>query len=70
MQIDHDPKEPKVDRSYTVFYAAWAVVAALWVWAFYFLEMDWRLIGLGFITGCTLATWAIETTGNKPWWRQ
>lgn len=68
MQIEHDPREPKIDRSNTIFWVAWAIVLMAWLWAFYSLDIQWIQVALGGFTGIVLAIWAIETTGNKsPW---
>lgn len=70
MQIEHDPKEPKIDRTNTVFYTAWAFVALAWILTWYIGDAHWPSIALGGFTGIVLATWAIETTGNKMWWKR
>ncbi len=63
--IDHDPQEPKIDRT-----------PGPWRWVFPLLlfgvgvtaltrGMDWVSFAGGIALGCTLAGWAIETTGNR-----
>lgn len=63
MQIDHDPDEKRPTNR--IWWAAWAIVALLWVWYLYFFDPDWPSIGVGAFTMGILATWAIEITGNK-----
>lgn len=66
MQIEHNPNEKRPTN--TIWWVAWGIVALLWVGQ-YFSGFDWDQVFLGLGTGCLLATWAIETTGNKvPDW--
>lgn len=64
-QIDHDPNEPKIDRSNTVFYAAWAVVAVGWILTLYIGDLHWQSAGLGALTAAVLIITHFEKFGNK-----
>lgn len=64
-QIDHDPHEPKLDRSTRIYWIAWSVVALLWIAQWYAGGIVWDQIMLGIGTGGVLTAWAIEITGNK-----
>lgn len=58
-------EQPKRESSW-IWWAGWCVVALAWAHQFYFgSSSNWYQIGLGFITGAMLATWAIDITGNK-----
>lgn len=72
MQIDHDPEEPKVDRS-----------PGPWRWVFPILlvgvllqvftrGIDWPSFAAGGGLACVFTAWMIEVTGNKvpKSWRQ
>lgn len=62
-QIDHEPNESRPTNAIWWF---WLVALALmWAWAFYFVPIDWRLIGLGFLTGLIFVSWAMDRTGGK-----
>lgn len=63
-QIDHDPNEPKIDRSDFPWWAAWVMLALCWT---YFLshEIDWASLMAGGATMGILILWAVDTTGNK-----
>lgn len=63
--IDHDPNEPKPDRSRGPWRVIWPIIGLLWIWYFYFEPFNWASIAIGFGTGAILAAWAIEITGNK-----
>jgi len=65
MQIDHDPNEPKIDRSNTVFYAAWAAVAVVWAATLFIGDLHWQSAGLGALTAGVFVTTVIEKCGNK-----
>lgn len=48
MQIDHDPREPKIDRGNGIFYIAWAIVAVGWVLLWFGgHEFDWPSVAAG-----------------------
>lgn len=64
-QIDHDPNEPKLDRSAFPWWIGWMMLGLGWAWYFNFKSFDWLSIMLGLGTGTMLACWAIETTGNN-----
>lgn len=64
-QIEHDPNEPKIDRTPFKWWPAWLVVALIWFGEWYYGYFDWGQIILGLGTGVMLTAWAIETTGNK-----
>lgn len=64
MRIDHNPHEKRPTNA--VWWALWLIVAIGWVGYFWFNTPDWWGICGGFMTGCALAAWAIEITGNKP----
>lgn len=67
IEIDHNPHEKRPTN--TIWWAAWSIVVLLWIWYFAYREFDKDSLALGGITGMLLATWAIETTGNKaPDW--
>lgn len=42
-----------------------AILAINWIGYLYFFEPDWLSVMLGLGTGCVLACWAIDITGNK-----
>ena len=71
MEIDHDPdeqNEAKWAKEYGdkwLFVKAWALVAVLTAGIVYIGEFHWYAYAAGFVGGGTLATWAIEVTGNK-----
>lgn len=48
-----------------VWWLGWAMVAICWIAYLSSREFDWMPVAIGAITGMTLATWAIEITGNK-----
>ncbi|TAX92016.1 hypothetical protein ELH97_08790 [Rhizobium leguminosarum] len=65
MQIDHDPKEPKVDRGPGPWKSTFAVVLGIFLLNLFTRSIDWVSLSLGAgIGGCVVA-WAIEITGNK-----
>ncbi|MGU3399142.1 hypothetical protein ACLBWS_05275 [Brucellaceae bacterium D45D] len=64
-QIDHDPEEPKIDRSPFPWWLLWSIIAVLWFGQWYFSGFDMVQICLGLGTGASLAGWAIEKTGNR-----
>ncbi len=64
-QIDHDPNEPKIDRSDFPWWAAWVMVAFVWVCYLSFHVFDWYSIAVGGLTVGILTGWAVDTTGNK-----
>ncbi|MFD9897463.1 hypothetical protein [Mesorhizobium sp. NPDC059025] len=63
MQIEHDPNEQRPTNA--IWWGLWLMVAFSWVGYLYFNSPDWWAIGLGGFTMGTLATFAIEKTGNK-----
>lgn len=64
-QIEHDPDEPKIDRSSFPYWQGFVVVGLLWAGYLYSFEFQWLPIALGLGTGVMLTAWAIEITGNK-----
>ncbi len=64
-QIEHDPNEPKIDRSMKIYWIAAIVLALLWIGQWYFDGFDWEQIMLGLGTGILLTAWAIDVSGNK-----
>lgn len=64
-QIEHDPHEPKVDRSNGIWWLSFIIIGLLWIGQWYFHGFDWGQIALGGGSGMILAAWAIEKTGNK-----
>lgn len=64
-QIDHDPHEPKIDRSNKIWWFAWGLVVLLWVHHLYFDGFEWNSFALGAVSGMVLAAWAIDVTGGK-----
>lgn len=64
-QIDHDPNEPKIDRSDFPWWAAWVMVALGWVGYLTFYPFDLMSIAIGGLTMGILTGWAVDTTGNK-----
>lgn len=70
MQIEHNPNEKRPTN--TIWWVLWTAVALLWIGqisAHGWSSLDWTQISLGAFSMGVLATWAIETTGNKvPDW--
>ena len=66
-QIEHNPNEPKIDRSSFkwIWVALWAFVVLLWLDQIRQGNFDWGQIALGFITAFVLTAWAIDISGNK-----
>jgi len=64
-QINHDPNEPKIDRSDFPWWAGWVMLGFLWFGFLYFRLFEFYSLMLGIGTGGMLACWAIEITGNK-----
>lgn len=73
MQIEHDPNEPKIDRSNTVFYASWAIVIGAWACLFFGgYAVDWWSVAMGIASAAVLIITVHEKTDNvppKPWRR-
>lgn len=65
MQIDHDPEEPKVDRTPLPWKSAIVVLALGWAGYLYSFPTDFISIGLGMLTGVVFTALVIEITGNK-----
>jgi hypothetical protein len=61
--IEHNPHEKRPTNG--IWWAAWGVVALMWVWYLCFFDFQWVPLALGGFTMAVLATWAIEITGNK-----
>jgi hypothetical protein len=61
--IDHDPDEKRPTNR--IWWIVSIIIALNAVDYLYFRTPDWWGMGLGFIAGTVLATWAIEVTGNK-----
>lgn len=65
--IDHNPHEKRPTN--TIWWVLWPIIGLLWLGSLYSFNIIWVQVGLGFLTGMVLATWAIEITGNKaPEW--
>lgn len=65
MDIEHNPDEPKIDRTPFPWWIGWVFIAILWGGSLSFGMVEWHSIALGGLTGIMLATWAIDITGNK-----
>ncbi|PST19716.1 hypothetical protein C7U61_14580 [Rhizobium sp. JAB6] len=63
--IDHDPQEPKIDRTPGPWRWVFPIIAVLFLANLLTRQIDWISLCLGLGMGCTLAGWAIEITGNK-----
>lgn len=63
--IEHDPDEPKIDRSRGPWLSTFVILSVGIAGAAYYQVLDWASFmgGVGF--GGVLAGWAIERTGNK-----
>lgn len=65
--IDHNPDERRLGNG--IWWVAWGGLALLWAGYFAYHDFDRWSVFLGIATGGILASWAIETTGNKlPSW--
>lgn len=68
--IDHNPDERRPTNG--IWWAAWFIVALLWIGQIYlegWSSIQWDQVGIAAFTMGVLATWAMETTGNKlPSW--
>lgn len=63
--IDHDPEEPKSPYKPVSWLLIWGLIGFAW-WGYLSTRaFDWYAVALGLGTGCMLATWALELTGNK-----
>ena len=69
-EIEHDPNEPPRDTTGTwIYWAAFAVLAVLWIGFLSTDALHWSSFCLGTASGMFLAIWAIAITGNKvPRW--
>ena len=56
--IEHDSKEPKIDRRPESFRAFFVILALGWAWYLYFVPFDWRSLLVGLVTGGALMLWA------------
>ena len=65
MQIDHEPNEPKIDRSKGGWLSTFAVLGLAWAGYLYFNEFQWWPVAIGLGTGVLLTAWAIDITSNK-----
>lgn len=63
MEIDHNPNEKRPTNA--IWWGLWPAIALLWLATWAFWGFDWHQVGLGALTGMTLAGWAIDITGNK-----
>lgn len=61
--IEHNKHERRPTMG--IWWAAWAVIAMLWLGYALFVGFDWPSILLGAGTGIILAAWATDLTGNK-----
>ena len=67
MQIEHDPREPKIDRSNTVYWVAWAIVVLKWLGLWYGEHrLDWASIAAGGFTMAVLIITVTETSRKPP----
>ncbi len=64
-QIDHDPNEPKIDRTKGPWLMMWIIIAVAWAGYIYSFAFNWPSIALGLMTGAGVAMWACDVTGNK-----
>lgn len=64
-QIDHDPNEPKIDRSKGGWLSTFAVLGLAWAGYIYSFDVDWYLAAGAAATGAAVMAWAMEYTGNK-----
>ena len=65
--IDHNPNEKR--PGWGIWWAAWSIVAVLWIAQWLLDGFVWDQIALGGFTGCLLTAWAMELTGGKvPDW--
>lgn len=58
MQIDHDPKEPKIDRKPESFRTMFVLLALAWAGMLYAYSLDWRSVVIGGATGMMFMLWA------------
>jgi hypothetical protein len=63
--INHDPHEPPRDTSKSPWLIVAIIGALMWLWLWYFEEIHWLQVGVGFFTGMMFMAWGIEVTGNK-----
>lgn len=62
--IEHSRHERRPTN--TVWWVLWAIIGALWALTLFGAEpIQWPNVLLALGTGCALACWAIEITGNK-----
>lgn len=61
--IDHNPHEKR--QTMAIWFAVWPLIAVFWIGCLYFGWIDWTSVFLGLGTGCALAIWATEITGNE-----
>lgn len=63
--IDHDPHEPKIDRTPGPWRWVLPIIAAVFLLNLATRHIDWVSVSLGAGIGVVLTAWAIEITGNK-----
>lgn len=64
-QIDHDPNEPKIDRSKGGWLSTFAVLGFGFIGLLYYGMIDWTSFFIGGALIGTFVAWATEYTGNK-----
>lgn len=58
MQIDHDPKEPNIDRKPESFWLIFLLLAVAWGGTLIAYTVDWRSAVLGGASGMMFMLWA------------
>jgi hypothetical protein len=61
--IEHNPHEKRPTNG--IWWAAWGVVALMWVAQTYLGGFDWGQIALGAFTAFVFSAWVLELTGNE-----
>lgn len=64
-QIDHDPKEPKVDRGPGPWKMVIPALSVVFLLNLLTRDIDWVSLCLGVFIGVVLLAWAVDITGNK-----
>lgn len=65
MQIDHDPNEPKIDRSKGGWLSTFAVLGFGFAILLYYGQIEWYSLFIGAAIASAFTAWAMEYTGNK-----
>ncbi len=77
MQIEHNPREPNIDRTNFVFWVSWAIVGLMWICLWIGgHQFDWVSVGAGAYTMAVLVITnsekrhpPAERTPQKVAWR-